>query len=313
LFSGIFPSEAQTQHSSTFERRLEVTAGGVFQLTNVSGDITVTGTSGRFVRISGVKRVQVANAAGAAALLEFTVIEVETRSDSVGIRTRQPSVEEMQRAGNLERIPVSVTYSVEVPRDVRVNLRTTSGSIRVSGIEQDVNLETASGSITTDSIGGSVSAGSVRGDITISGTGRGVDSNTVSGDIVLTGVDDRIRATCVSGDITIRGGNLTEVWANNTGGDIHCEGAVGSGARYQLTSHSGDIEFVAVEGGGFRVSLSTVSGSISAPLELTLTGTRTSRRSLTGVYRRSEASVELTTFSGNITLLTVPVPDRNEK
>jgi len=293
----------RAQQVSTFERTLRLAEGGSFQLTNISGDITVVGIPGRYVRIAASKR---AHSTDAEALLEATAVEIEAGEGRITVRTRHPASVLERRTESQEQTQVSVTYTVEVPRDVSVVLRTTSGNIHVSGIEMDVDLESVSGSIKADGTGGSISAGSVRGSITINGAGAGADANTVSGDIVLAGVKRRLRATCVSGDITIRGGELMEVWANNTGGDIHCEGTVAMRARYQLTSHSGDIEFVADGGEGFQVSLSTVSGSISAPLELTLTGSRTSRRSLTGVYLHPDASVELTAFSGNITLLTVP-------
>ena len=306
LLLGVSPSHGQQLYTSTFQHRLELAADGLLQLVNVSGDITVTGTSGRVVRIRAVKQVQNHPAAAAAALLESLAIEVDAHGDTVEVRTRHPSAEEIQRTGGSDLTQLGVTFTVEVPGDVTVNLRTTSGNIHISGMKGDANLETVNGHITTRDVGGGVVAGSVRGDITIVEVGRGADANTVSGNIVLTDVDEHIRATCISGDITISGGDLVEVWANNTGGNIHCDVAVKSGGRYQLTSHSGNIDFIARDEGGFQVSLSTVSGSISVPLELTLTGARTSRRSLMGIYRQPDASVELTAFSGDITLITVP-------
>ena len=305
LLSGISPSVLQAQQGRFFERILELHEGSTFQLTNTSGDITVRGVTGRYATIRGIKTVVEMNIADSASLLEATAMIVEEGEESISVAFRQPPA--VLRG---EAAPVSVNITIEIPLDVALVLRSTSGNIKVSGMEGEISLESDSGSISVTDVAGYVSAGSVRGTISIEKGSSGADANTVSGDITLTDVDDRIRATCVSGDITIRGGVLTEIWANNTGGDIQFSGPVAIGARYQLMSHSGDIEFIAEEESAFQVSLSTVSGSISAPLELNLTGNRTSRRSLIGIIRDSGASVELTAFSGDITLITFRRPGR---
>lgn len=305
LLSGISPSVLQAQQGRFFERTLELRTGSTFQLTNASGDITVRGVTGRYATIRGIKTVEEMNRADSISLLEATALMVEEGEESVSVAVRQPPA--VLRG---EAAPVSVNITIEIPLDVALVLRSTSGNIKVSGMEREISLESDSGSISVTDVAGYVSAGSVRGTISIEKGSSGADANTVSGDITLTDVDDRIRATCVSGDITIRGGLLKEIWANNTGGDIQFSGPVAIGALYQLTSHSGDIEFIAEEESAFQVSLSTVSGSISAPLELNLTGNRTSRRSLIGIIRDSDASVELTVFSGDITLIISRRPGR---
>ena len=305
LLSGFSPSVLQAQQGRFLERTLQLRAGSTFQLTNASGDITVRGVTGRSATIRVIKTVEEMNSADSLSLLEAAALIVEEGEESISISLRQPPA--VLRG---EATPVSGSFSIEIPLDVALVLRSTSGNIKVSGMEGEISLESDSGSISATDIAGYVSAGSVRGTISIEKANSGADANTVSGDITLTDVYSRIRATCVSGDITIRGGVLTEIWANNTGGDIHFDGPVVIGALYQLTSHSGDIEFIAAEDSAFQVSLSTVSGSISAPLQLNLTGNRTSRRSLVGIIRNSDASVELTAFSGDITLITSSRPDR---
>jgi len=303
FLSGISPSLLQAQQGRLMERTLELREGSTFQLTNASGDITVRGVAGRSAMIRGIKTVEGMNSADSAYLLEATTLTVEEGDESVSVAISQPPA--VLRG---EAAPVSVSITIEIPLDVALVLRSTSGNIKVSGMEREISLESDSGSISVTDTEGYVSAGSVRGTISIERASSGADASTVSGDITLTDIDDRIRATCLSGDITIRGGVLAEIWANNTGGDIKFGGPVAIGSRYQLTSHSGDIEFIAEEESAFQVSLSTVSGSISAPLELNLTGNQTSRRSLTGIINDSDASVELTAFSGDITLITLHRP-----
>jgi len=242
------------------------------------------------VRIRAVREVSAGSRSTAEDLIEalsFSVIE----SDSlVEVVTRRPDAAMMRRVSSAgeEPIRLRVTYVVEVPVDVRIDVRSTSGSVTVRGIDRSIGLDTMSGNIAVHQAGGPVVAGSA------------------SGDIELIDIRQPIRATCVSGDITIRGDIPNDVEANNTGGTIRWEGRLGEGRLIRLSSHSGDIVFTALGETGFSVNLSTISGSISTPLGLVLMGETTSRRSLRGEYLDPVARVELTAFSGDITIITMP-------
>lgn len=300
--------DVMNQHSRVIERRFELPEGGLFQLTNVSGNIMVEGVSGRIVYVHAEKTVRAPNRVQAEELLEALSISVIEEDSTVEVRTLHPAADELNSITGSESYPsrLSVTYNIKIPVGVRINLRSTSGNITVSGIVGGLDLKTVSGHLKLGDIGGQVELGSVSGDITIEGsTGSGLYGEPAGSDFK-TGEGARIRATSVSGAISILSGEWDEVAAMNTGGDIRWEGLVKPECSYMLSSHSGNIEFVATGGIGFEVSLSTLSGSISAPLELTLKGERISRRSLSGEYLEPKALVVLTAFSGDITLMVKP-------
>lgn len=285
-----FEGHPQQRFYATTERTLPLGADGIFRLTNSHGDITVTGTTGRMVRIRAIREVEAGDRTVAEALLAALSFTVAGGDTMVEVVTRHPEAAVVRRITGADPDPMRlrISYIVEVPSDVRISVRSTSGSIVIRGVDRTVDLDTMSGNMTVHGVGGPVVAGSASGDIELTDIGRG------------------IRATCVSGDITIRGDVPTDVEANNTGGSIRWVGRVEEGSLIRLSSHSGDIEFTALGETGFSVNLSTISGSISTPLELVLIGETISRRSLRGEYLEPAARVELTAFSGNITLITRP-------
>lgn len=193
--------------------------------------------------------------------------------------------------------------SVEVPREVHLEVNLSAGRIEVAGMEGSVRLESDRAHLMATRITGRVEASSVNGDIDLRETSGGVQANTISGHIRLHRVPGEVRATCISGNITISGEGAFDVSASSTGGNIRFEGPLVAGGRYLLSSHSGDITFLAAEGPGYEALLSTFSGSITTPLDFTLIGPRISRRSLRGTWGEPSARVELTAFSGSIALL----------
>ncbi|MFO7767494.1 MAG: DUF4097 family beta strand repeat-containing protein [bacterium] len=193
-----------------------------------------------------------------------------------------------------------VRFELLLPPASDLVLRVGEGDLSVEGVGGRVRMETDSGDLTARSCG-DVAAGSVNGDIALDSC-RSAEANTVSGTIRIRGVEGPVTATCVSGSIYMEEMVSPSVRASTTGGDIRFMGSVLEGGTYRLSSHSGDIAFTARGGRGFVLNLSTFSGSIAIPLDVTLTSSPISRRSLRGRWGDAAASVELDAFSGNIRL-----------
>lgn len=303
-FVSLAAGEARAQQSlrRTVEETVPVPTGGRLTVEGDAGSVRVSGSGGRSVRIRAVMEVPGPASPERSALLDRIRMDVTRQPDAVTVRTDRSGLRDLLPAPGGGRTTPRINYTITVPRDVRVEIRTGAGAITVSGMRAEVRLESTGGDLAARGTAGPVIAGTVNGSITVEDAGSGVDVDTVSGEIRLVRVHGRIRATCISGNIVISDSNAGEVRASNTGGDISFEGAVSPGGSYVLSSHSGNIQFTVTGETGFEARLSTFSGSISVPLEFTLTGARTSRRSLRGVYLAPEASVTLTAFSGNITI-----------
>ena len=295
-------AEAQQQARQTFTRSIAAPAGGVLQVSNDAGSIRVSAWNRSTIQIVAEKVVRLRDPAAASLLLEQIRVEVSVVDNTVTILTRYPPEAIQPLTGRSEQPIAGVHYAIQVPSDLGVALRSVSGNISLSGVSGTARLESVNGDLTARRVGGWVVAGSFNGNITIEDAAAGADVNAVSGNIQLTRLRGRIRATCISGNIVIQEAEVSEVRASNTGGDITYEGNITPTAGYVLSSHSGNIRFTVTGDHGYSAQLSTFSGSISTPFDFELTGTRTSRRSLTGTYRSPEASVTLTAYSGNISI-----------
>jgi len=295
--------EAQQTLNRTEEYAIRSLPAGVpIVVEGEAGSIRVRGTDRSDTYLQAVIQIHGPDTSERRSLLEQVRIEIRDSAEAISVRAVMPGRGAETSRQRAVEAGLSVGYVLTVPLDQWLDLRTSSGSITVSGVGGQARLESTAGNLTVRGIAGPLVAGSVNGSITVEGAEAGVEVDTVSGGIFLERIEGRIRATCISGNITIKDVVSREVRASNTGGDITCEGTVAAGGSYVLSSHSGNIQFVVAGDVGFEAQLSTFSGSISTPLEFVLSGTRTSRRSLTGSYLDPQAFVTLTAFSGNITV-----------
>jgi len=114
---------AQTDVTERFSRTAHLDQNGTFDLSNVSGNIVITGGAGRDVAIEAIKRVQRPNQNAARALLQLIDIQVVEQANRVEVRTVVP------RPRNF---PGSVDFTISVPDDAHVTVRTLTGNVRLT-------------------------------------------------------------------------------------------------------------------------------------------------------------------------------------
>src|SRR5712691_2007223 len=121
-----------------FSRTAHLDANGAFDLTNIAGNIVITAGNSRDVTIEAIKRVQRPNPNAARTLLQMIDIQVVEEANRVEIRTVYP------RPRNF---PGSVDFTISVPDDANVTLRTFSGNVRATNIKGELRAETVSGNV----------------------------------------------------------------------------------------------------------------------------------------------------------------------
>ena len=88
LVAVAFPAAAQNEVTERFSKTAHLDQNGTFDLTNISGKIVITGSSGRDVTIEAIKRVQRPNPNAARALLQMIDIQVAEQANRVDVRVR---------------------------------------------------------------------------------------------------------------------------------------------------------------------------------------------------------------------------------
>ena len=289
-------------------RTVRIGANGELDIANVTGDITVTRGSGSDATIEIVKTARAQSTADAREMLGLVQVEIADRAGRAEVRTRYPG-ENQRRNGGSRNVNVSVAFNVSAPATARVTARSVSGTVSVREIKGDLNLESVSGNIVIAGGARVSTAKTISGDVEIGDTELDgpLEASSVSGAVTIRkGKAGSLSMKSISGDLTVDNVESGRVEAETVSGDVRWSGSIAPSGRYTLTSHSGDIGVVLAVDRGFELDARSFSGSIHSDLSLTSqTGGRAGQRrqqSLHGIHGNGNAVLDITTFSGDITL-----------
>jgi DUF4097 and DUF4098 domain-containing protein YvlB len=145
----------------------------------------------------------------------------------------------------------------------------------------------------TDAEAGELRFESVSGDVVVNKLkANGLDVNAVSGDVRISDVE--------TGRATLR----------SVTGDVEFGGRLARNGRYQLQTHSGDLQITPVDVRGFALEATTFSGEIRSDFTVTVQGTQSDPqsnrrvgRSIRGSFGDGGATLMLQSFSGDIILI----------
>lgn len=300
---------SQSAQTERIARTFHLGAAGELDLANVSGDIVVRRAPGQETTVEVVKTARGASDEDAKAILEAVQVEISERGPRLEVRARFPERDEMRRLGR-RAMNVDVAVTVAAPAATRVRAQSVAGSVTIENITGEVSAESVSGEVRILN-GGRVSAAkSISGSVEITGaaTERALHASTVSGNLTLRKVKaDQIDAGTISGEILLEDVTSARVKAQTVSGDVRFSGPLAANARFQLGSHSGNVHLALRPAGGFEVEASSFSGSVQSDFPLTVQpgvqqAARHRQNALRGVHGDGSALLNLTTFSGNITI-----------
>jgi DUF4097 and DUF4098 domain-containing protein YvlB len=256
---------SQADFSEGFSQTVRLVPGGTFDLLNVAGDVTINGSGGREARIEAVKRVRDVVAARARTAIDQVRIEVAERGGNVEVRTIHP------------RGPsrVTVAYTITLPENTNVILRSTSGNLNVQNMSGDE-----------------------------------LTANTLSGRIILRDLTSRmLELHTVMGDMQLHDVATRRAFVQSTGGSVEYTGRLLPAGRYQLQTHSGNIRFVPSGEPGFDLEAMTFRGDLRSDFVLKMLAPLAERQGrrplkvLRGTYGNAGAMVTASTFSGNVLIV----------
>lgn len=289
---------SRSEASEPFSRTVRLERGGIVDIENISGDITITGGGGNDVRIEAVRRVRHVSEERARALLPDLRVDVVERAGRVEVRTEYPRV----RGASGE-----VTYTLTVPSGADLLVKTISGNVRVSNVRGELRAQTVSGNLITTAVSRVHMAKTVSGNIEISGAEEDISAGSLSGDVALSGVKARsIRLETISGDVRLTDVEVERADVGTMGGDIDYTGRLAKAGRYELHTHAGDIRVTPISPSGLDVEASTFNGDVRSEFELTLRSRADAagrRQTIRGSYGDGGAVVALRSFNGDITIV----------
>ncbi len=302
--------------TDAFSRTVRLGRTGALDLANIAGDLVVTGGGGDDLRIEAVKRVRERDEALGRARLQEVQIEVRELSNRVEVRTEYP-----RDRDNRDRRDsfVSVDFTVTVPQNASVTLKSVSGDVRVTNVRGELRAESVSGNVVATDVPRASLLKSVSGDlqVTNAGSDTSLTGGTVSGNVVVRRLKARaIDFGSVSGNVRVEEVEAESATLRSVSGNIDYGAELARNGRYEFTSHSGNVRLMLSGNTGFDVEATTFSGDVRSDYALTLGGTQVDdrgrgrggrgrgpgNRGIRGSFGDGSARLTLRSFSGDIVI-----------
>lgn len=223
---------AVSASAQDFEKSYRVGAGSQVSVSNVSGDVIVTGYDGDAIVVRGIRQGR-----------DSDRVEIEDKSSGnrVDLGVRYP------KNCNCD---ASIRFEVRVPRAVSYNFdgfASVSGNVEVSGVTGRLRASAVSGDVRVKNVSGSATVNSVSGDVEVE-----VDRLDGSDDMKFTSVSGDVNVKMPSNldadvDISSLSGSIKtdfpiEVQSERHGPRTFARGRLGSGARrVNMNTVSGDL------------------------------------------------------------------------
>ena len=231
-------SDRQGKVTEEFHQVYPLAAEGRIDLENINGPVHITSWDRNEVKVDAVKR------AWSKKRLDEARINIDSRSDSLSIRTEYPDRDNTfwnDRHDN----PASVEYTLVVPRRARLDeIKLVNGSLDIQDVAGEVHASCVNGRLQARNLEGRADLDTVNGELDASMTQlpSSLELSAVNGTLRLTLPSDaraELEANTVSGSIS-----------NDFGLEV---------SHHQFVGHS---MRGALGGGGTHVKLSNVNGRI---------------------------------------------------
>ena len=247
----VMPASAWAQRvTETVDRTLPFPSGGTLKLNNFSGEVRITGGSGRNFVMKAVRR-------GYPDRLKEIQLTVESSGSTITVEANKRDRDDDRRRNNnrdrnddrdRENV-VETTFEIQVPSGAHLDIDAFSSDIWVRDVEGRQQLKTFSGDISSTGSRAALNANTFSGEIDVDVTGHGtspdIEAETFSGAM-------RVRlADNAQGEVTFNSfrGSFDAAYpvtlrSSSGRRNIRAELPGGSGRSLQFKSFSGALRLV---------------------------------------------------------------------
>jgi hypothetical protein len=164
------------QETETFDRTLPLAPGGAVRLKTFSGRVTITASGANQVVIHATRRAT-------ADRLRDIKLDVRQEGNTIEIDANHQLVE--RRNNNV----VETDFDIQVPQQTRLDLRTFSAPVSVTGVRGDLTVDGFSSEIRLADVGGPTRVKTFSGPVSVEASGWNdgddLNVNTFSGGVTL--------------------------------------------------------------------------------------------------------------------------------
>jgi DUF4097 and DUF4098 domain-containing protein YvlB len=269
----------------TFDKTIAAQPRGVVDISNVAGEIEVTGWDRQEVSVHAELGAQVER------------VDVSSEGGRTTVKVVLPN----HTSGHGE-----AELQIHVPRESEVDVSAVSADIKLSGVLGVERLNAVSGDVTAELGNADVEAKTVSGELRLKGHGSParLHVSSVSGDVRLERGAGDFEGSTVSGELVVSLDSARSIRARSTSGDLRLEAKLAHGAIVEATSVSGDVNVRASAEDGFSYEVSTFSGDISDCFNVKAerSGQYMPGSRLQGTRGGGAGNVRIKTMSGDVQL-----------
>jgi DUF4097 and DUF4098 domain-containing protein YvlB len=271
-----------------FDRRFNVAPGGHLRLDTDFGSVAVVGRAGHEVVVH-------ADVNGSEDFIADLNITAEQASSGVTVTARRAHRGWFDWFDFGEK---RVHFTIDVPRDYSVELRTSGGSLDVRNVIAPVRGTTSGGSIVVQDVTGAVKMHTSGGNIDGEHLNGVTELGTSGGSISITDAKGDLDVHTSGGGIRLKNIDAS-VKASTSGGSVHAEIRCNHGIS--LSTSGGTISLLLPENARASIDAWTSGGRVSSAIPLSNTETADPTH-LRGAINGGGERVELHTSGGSIHL-----------
>jgi DUF4097 and DUF4098 domain-containing protein YvlB len=183
-------------------------------------------------------------------------------------------------------------FEISIPEETELQIKNDAGTIAVFRVSGDMTLETVLADVNLQEVAGYLVV------------------KTVSGSLNCVRCAGRLELSSISGNLRLIQPVSSNVRAQTYSGSIFFDGDFLPGGTYVLKNHRGPIDVKYTDSDSFDLRATSIYGKVDSEPSLTLKPSSAAQRmppgirgnSLIGTYNSGAARVELTSFSGTISV-----------
>ncbi len=292
------PFSAHAKIERVVEKTFTVPPGGVLRIETQGGDIHVQSSPDPTVKVVARERIRASSEAEADELLKNLTLTIEQQPAGVSAVAKYEKSAPGFHWGAWP--PVSVDFTVTVPTNYNLDLKTAGGDVTVGDLTGKVLLRTSGGDVALGKIAGDIDAGTSGGDVRLAEGLAAVKLGTSGGDIRAGRVVGPTELGTSGGDIDVKSVENT-LHAATSGGNVTAGFTGPLKGDCKLATSGGRIRVTVDKGAAFDLDASTSGGDVDATgLTITIEKGGAGRSRLAGKVNGGGPLLKLRTSGGDV-------------
>lgn len=291
------PLALQAKIVRQVEKTFAVQPGGSFRASTQGGNITLSTNEGSEVRVIARQTFRADSEAEADKIAQKLTLTLEQQGNDVVAEAK------LDNSG-WGRTPVTVDFTVVLPKQFNVNARTSGGDITVGDLRGNLEARTSGGDLKFARIDGKIVASTSGGNVTLEEGTAEAKLSTSGGNIRVTRAGGPTTVATSGGDIRLDA--VAElISASTSGGDIVASFTKPLAKDTALGTSGGDVEVTLPKAASFNLDAGTSGGSVDATgLTITIEKGGAGKSRLQGAVNGGGPTLKLRTSGGDIKVRT---------